>query len=80
MLRQRESFAIEPGHSAERFLDIGCPTFRDEEARRLGNEECQDSCEDADSAAQSGDVPCVITDKPVENHITGKDNADACQA
>lgn len=72
--RQHGVFAIEPGHSVESFLDVGCPAFRHEEARRLGNEEGQDSCEDADGAAQSGDVPCVVADKPVEQHIAGKDS------
>lgn len=75
LLSQREVFAVEPGHSAKSFLDIGCPAFRHEEARRLRNEEGQDSCEEADGAAQSGDVPCVIADKPVKKHIAGKNSA-----
>ena len=77
LLGQRDSSAIKPGHSAESLLDIVCSNFCHEEARRLGNEECQDSCEDADSAAESGDVPCVIADKPVKKHIAGNGSADA---
>ena len=47
--RQFESFAIEPGHSAERLLDIRYSAFSHEEAWRLRNKECQDCCEKADS-------------------------------